>query len=51
MYIYITIIISVDSKVIVTLLEIMVVERTRCLQLPSVFCRRQSHEKGFFKTS
>jgi hypothetical protein len=48
MYISIKIIISVDSKMAVMLLEIMVVERTRCLQLPSVFCRRQIHEKRFF---
>ena len=38
MHIYITIIISVDSKMAVMLLVIMVVERTRCLQLPSVSC-------------
>jgi hypothetical protein len=29
-------IISVDSKMAVMLLEIMVIERTRCLRLPSV---------------
>jgi len=49
-YISITVIISVDSKMAVMLLKIMVVERTRCLQLPSVFFRRQIHEKPFFKT-
>jgi len=50
-YISITIIISLDNKMAVMLLKVMVVELTPRLQLPSVFCRRQIHEKRFFKTA
>jgi hypothetical protein len=50
-YISITIINSVGSKMAVMLLVIIVVGRTRCLQLPSVSCRRHIHDKRFFKTA
>jgi hypothetical protein len=50
-YISITIINAVGGKIAVMLLVIIVVGRTRFLQLPSVSGRRHIHEKRFFKTA